>query len=82
MPERHTITLDLTATQIRVLRQAVYDYADSRYAARMERLATIRPPVWSDLHPSPLESAAWELTRRVDKATDPVLEDVFHVPSM
>jgi hypothetical protein len=82
MPERHEITLELNDTQIRVLRQAVYDYADGRHAARMERLATVSPPFHSDLHPSPLELAAWELTRRVDKATDPLLKEAANVPSM
>jgi hypothetical protein len=82
MPERHTITLELTDTQVRALRQAAYDYADGRYAARMERLATVRPTIQSDLHPSPMESAAWDLRRRVDTATDPVMAEVSHVPSM
>lgn len=80
MPERHTITLELNDTQIRVLRQAVYDCADGRHAARMVRLAAVSPPLHSDLHPSPLELAAWELTRRVDKATEPVMKEVSHVP--
>ncbi len=82
MRERHAITLELTDTQIKVLRQAVYDYADGRYAARMERLATVSPTIPSDLYPSPLETAAWELMRRVDKVTDPVKAEVSHVPSM
>jgi len=80
MTNRHTITLELTDTQIRVLRQAAYDFADQRYAARMERLATT-PTAPSDRHPSPLETAAWELLRRVDKATDEVVsKEDFHVP--
>jgi hypothetical protein len=82
MPERHTITLELTDTQVRALRQAAYDYADGKYAARMERLATVSPTIQSDLHPSPLELAAWELTRRVEKATAPLMEEVSRVPSM
>ena len=83
MTERHAITLELTGTQVRVLRQAAYDFADQRYAARMERLTAnqgLRP---SDLRPSPLETAAWELLRRVDKATDSVATKEAHdVPNV
>jgi hypothetical protein len=78
MPDRHAITLELTDTQVRVLRQAVYDFADQRYAARMERLQTVTPTIHSDMHPSPMELAAWELTRRVEKATEEV-QHVSHV---
>jgi hypothetical protein len=72
MPERHAITLELTDRQVRCLRQAVYDYADQLYAGRMERLAMLRPTSHADTQPSPLETAAWELARRVEKATDQV----------
>ena len=81
MPERHTIMLLLTDEQVRLLRQAAYDYADRKYAMRMERLAR---PEWSrsDLHPSHAETTAWELLRRVDKATGPFVEEVSHVPNV
>ena len=80
MTERHAITLELKDDQVAVLRQACYDFADQRYAARMERLDTVRPTIPSDTRPSPLETAAWELVTRVDKATNHLIKEVSHVP--
>jgi hypothetical protein len=76
MADRHVVTLQLTDTQVRALRQAVYDFADQRYEARMERLALVRPLIPSDRHPCPMETAAWDLVRRVDKATDATTSEV------
>jgi hypothetical protein len=68
--ERYAVTLSLTGRQLRLLRQAVFDYADARYQGRQRRLADGLPTNPSDLRPSPLEREAEELATLVTEATD------------
>jgi hypothetical protein len=72
--ERFAVTLSLTGRQLRILRQSVFDYADARYRARQDRLASYSPINPADRRPSLLEKEAEELAKLVTEATDVAAE--------
>jgi hypothetical protein len=80
MPDRHTLTLHLTYKQIAILRQAVFDFADTQYERRMARLRL----GYREHVPTPVEEAAEELSGLITEATDVAMkpEEESHVPSV
>jgi hypothetical protein len=70
--ERYAVTLSLTNRQLRLLRQAVFDFADGQYYSRMRRIDRGS----TDTRPSVMELDAEELSRLVIFATTEGVGDV------